>query len=76
MAELQCGKGRVMIDSVIRAQSINVTDRQTPTQPRRDSIAFGQQNIIDVVVRCDNDCYVLALQSYTTVVALFCLHCA
>jgi len=37
MAELQSGEGRTMIDSVVWAQYVNVTNTQTATQPRRDS---------------------------------------
>jgi len=47
MAGLQSGEGRVMIDSVVWAQDINVTD--THTQPRRHSkcrqrMASGDKN--------------------------------
>jgi len=37
MAGLQSREGRMMIDSVVWAQYINVTDTQTATQPRRHS---------------------------------------
>jgi len=37
MAGLQSGEGRMMIDSVVWAQYINVTDTQIPRQPRRRS---------------------------------------
>jgi len=37
MAGLQSGEGRMMIDSVVWAQYISVTDRRTYTQPRRHS---------------------------------------
>jgi len=37
MTGIQSGEGRMLIDSVIWAQYINVTDMQTATQPRRDS---------------------------------------
>jgi len=37
MAGLQSGEGRMMIDSVVWAQYVNVTDRQTHRQPRRRS---------------------------------------
>jgi len=37
MAGLQSGEGRMMIDSVVWAQHINVTDTQTHRQPRRHS---------------------------------------
>jgi len=33
MAGLQSGEGRMMIDSVVRVQYINVTDTQTATSP-------------------------------------------
>jgi len=33
MAGLQSGEGRMMIDSVVWAQDINVTDTQTATSP-------------------------------------------
>jgi len=36
MAGLQYGEGRTMMDSVVWAQHINVTDSQTTTQPCRD----------------------------------------
>jgi len=39
MAELQSGEGRMMIDSDLWAQYINVTDTQTATQPRPIAIA-------------------------------------
>jgi len=35
MAELQAGESRTMIDSVIWAQYINVTNTETDRQPRR-----------------------------------------
>jgi len=35
MAGLQSGEGRMMIDSVIRAQYVNVTDTQTATLPQQ-----------------------------------------
>jgi len=35
MAGLQSGESRMMIDSVVWAQCINVTNTQTATQPRR-----------------------------------------
>jgi len=35
MAGLQSGEGRMMIDSVVWAQYINVTDTQTATSPQR-----------------------------------------
>jgi len=37
LAGLQYDEGRMMIDSVVWAQYINVTDTQTDTQPRRHS---------------------------------------
>jgi len=37
MAGLQSGKGRTMIDLVVCAQYINLTDTQTATQPHRHS---------------------------------------
>jgi len=37
MAGLQSGEGRMMIDLVVCAQYINVTDIQTHRQPRRHS---------------------------------------
>jgi len=37
MSGLQSGEGRMTIDSVVWAQHINVTDRRTHRQPRRDS---------------------------------------
>jgi len=37
MAGLQFGDGRMMIDSVVWTQYINVTDRQTDRQTRRHS---------------------------------------
>jgi len=50
MAGLQSGEGRVIIDSVVWAQYINVTDRhtttQTATQPRRDRAANKAVEII------------------------------
>jgi len=39
MAGLQSGEGRMMFDSVVWAQYVNVTDRQTDRQTRRDSNA-------------------------------------
>jgi len=41
MAGLQCGEGRMMIDSVVWAQNINIagTDTQKDRQPRRHAIA-------------------------------------
>jgi len=35
MAGLQSGEGRVMIESVVRAQYINMTDTQTATSPQQ-----------------------------------------
>jgi len=37
MAGLQSGEGRMIIDSVVWAQYINVTDTHTDTHPRRHS---------------------------------------
>jgi len=37
MAGLQSGEGRMMIDSVVWTQHINMTDTQRATHPRRDS---------------------------------------
>jgi len=37
MAGLQSDESRMMIDSVVWAQHIEVIDTQTATQPRRDS---------------------------------------
>jgi len=37
MAGLQSGEGRMMIDSVVWAQYINVTDTQTATSPQQMS---------------------------------------
>jgi len=37
MAGLQSGEGRMMIDSVVWAQYINVTDTQTDTQRDRQT---------------------------------------
>jgi len=37
MAGLQSGEGRMMIDSVVWVQYINVTDTRTHRQPRRHS---------------------------------------
>jgi len=45
MAGLQSDEGRMMIDSVVWAQYVNVTDRQTDRQPRRHSKSSGNTGI-------------------------------
>jgi len=57
MAGLQSGEGRMMIDSVVWSQYINVTD----TQPRRhsnsrpNSLRSGGKNDVNVFLEHDVD---------------------
>jgi len=49
MAGLQSGEVRMMIDSVVWAQYVNVTDTQTATSPQqmpRQRTALGSKNLL------------------------------
>jgi len=48
MAELQSGEGRMMIDSVVSVQHINVTDRQTDRQA--GAMASHCNQIVQLIV--------------------------
>jgi len=55
MAGLQSGEGGMMIDSVVWARYINVTDTQTATSPYemlRQRTAFGRQNVKKIITNC------------------------
>jgi len=44
MAELQSREGRMMIDSVVWAQYINVTNTQKTTQPHRQALRHSNDS--------------------------------
>jgi len=60
MAGLQSHEGHMMIDSVVWAQYINVTDTQTATQPPRDinsrpnTLCLGGKNITAAILEHPN----------------------